>query len=1191
NSLNSIGAYISGGTFTNTGSMSVGTNGIAVLADMTDINMSGGTINLTGNKAVGFHLENGSNITGATGTVNVDGTDIVIFNIKGLSASIPNGLTINPTAGSTYILANIDEGLFTTGAGTLTASANSVLISGTKSGVMIGAGTVVTSTGTNSVALSADQVSTPALISPYNVEAENLGTITLGDSSAAIYVSNGASGLNSTDITVGDNSVGIFGKNGNGTGSIKNNGVITVGQNSQGLYAEGGITQVENISMINGTMANSVGMYASGVIPMLNSGTIDLSGVDSIGMFSVASPGSTVNIQNTGKIKIGNSTNPSNPAVGIYSENEDEVITNNGEIEVGAGSLGIYKFGHPTLSGTIQQNGKITVGSGGVGIYSNGDLVTLSPTSQIILQGNNEAVGVYGTNNSVITNTSSDLSIGNNNYGVVLETGAGFVNNAAVNMGTNEVLVYSTGGGIITNNFPITMIGDENIAVYATNGEYVSNTSVIDATGKIGNIGIYNKNGHILSTVTGKIYVGNSNVPVPSNPSDPSNKYAVGLYGEGAKIENHSDIEVGTGGIGIYIKDNNAATIAENYGHIILNGAGAIGLYAENGVIINEGTIDVNGNDGIGMAGVTSTLINGNNGIINLNADNGIGIYGNTGGSIENMGIINIGSGNNNIGIGKGSGTGIVNAGGLFGEGTVLGNTTINGNEVISSLGNSYPTPSIVNSGVINVSEYFTNEGGVIAIKVDPSTIRPAVAGSADDKARFVADSVQINAPYFSVSEENPVQILASFTQGTNANVYKLKDVFNPTTPGGGPNSGTIHVISKSLTWRATPEVNSLGNIDIWMEKIPYDDFTSGLWYEDFGLALDSKYGIYGISDKAIEIFNKIDMIETDQEPEFRRVMASLAGNVYANINQRENDIVKTFENSLHLLQDSTNNTKENVKISVIAGKGKNKEETDGVTDYDYTTTGVLALREVERTYKHTFGYSLGYVHTGFEFADGNESEEWVDTIQLGVHNKYKSNGWKIVNDLTGRASIHNVDRNIDWPSSDSRSEMDGTYETYSITSDNILGKEFGLGKKASIMPYGAFRAMYVTRPTFNESGLEALEVEGNKAWSAKPRAGVEVKGAVPLGAKTAWQLKGTLDLAYEYELADLNEREKARLTAIEDGYHKLSKPEDEKGTFRTRAAIGVEVEDRYGIFLTGEYLTGDDKNDYRAGVSLKAAF
>ena len=169
---------------------------------------------------------------------------------------------------------------------------------------------------------------------------------------------------------------------------------------------------------------------------------------------------------------------------------------------------------------------------------------------------------------------------------------------------------------------------------------------------------------------------------------------------------------------------------------------------------------------------------------------------------------------------------------------------------------------------------------------------------------------------------------------------------------------------------------------------------------------------------------------------------------------------------------------------------------------------------------------------------------------------------------------------------------MNGSYETYSITSDNILGKEFGLGKKASLMPYGAFRAMYVTRPTFNESGLEAVEVEGNDAWSAKPRAGVELKGAVPLGANTAWQLKGTLDLAYEYELADLNEREKARLISIEDGYHDLAKPEDENGNFSRKLIFGVEVQDRYGIFLNGEYSMGDhDQKDYRAGVSLKAVF
>ena len=116
------------------------------------------------------------------------------------------------------------------------------------------------------------------------------------------------------------------------------------------------------------------------------------------------------------------------------------------------------------------------------------------------------------------------------------------------------------------------------------------------------------------------------------------------------------------------------------------------------------------------------------------------------------------------------------------------------------------------------------------------------------------------------------------------------------------------------------------------------------------------------------------------------------------------------------------------------------------------------------------------------------------------------------------------------------------------------------------------------------------MEIEGNEAWSVKPRAGLELKGSAPLGS--IWELKGSLDLAYEYELSDLNERERAKLISIEDGYHKLSKPQDEKGTFRTRASIGIEIEDRYGVFLTGEYKLGRDaRDDYRAGVTLKAVF
>ena len=72
--------------------------------------------------------------------------------------------------------------------------------------------------------------------------------------------------------------------------------------------------------------------------------------------------------------------------------------------------------------------------------------------------------------------------------------------------------------------------------------------------------------------------------------------------------------------------------------------------------------------------------------------------------------------------------------------------------------------------------------------------------------ADFVSDAVKFYAPSFDTSE--PIGILSGFASGTHAEVYKLKDVFNPMTDDGGPNSGLVKVRSKSLTWSATPVLN-----------------------------------------------------------------------------------------------------------------------------------------------------------------------------------------------------------------------------------------------------------------------------------------------------------------------------------------------------------------------------------------------
>ncbi|MCP1226061.1 autotransporter domain-containing protein [Sebaldella sp. S0638] len=1181
-STGGVGVHLDKGTLTDISStITVGKNGLAIYAKDSAINLGGSTVvNLNGDNALGVYLAGNSTVSSMSNlTFNISGQNVMLFNLDFSTAPTPvlinAGFGINSVAsGSSYIGGNIINGHIKYTTNTSMYS-NGVLFNGKNSEIVIDSGSTIQAVaGANNIAAVVidGNINPPGTwLSRPNIDGENQGTIILGDQSVGILGKNGARLLNSGNILVGNESVGL--KSYAAQGEIFNEGIITIGSKSQGMFLKDGIGNPtgdlvnETTGQILSTAGEAVGMFGDDVEDTINRGLINLTGDSSIGMYITGViPYRTLN---DGIINMGNSSNVNNPSIGIYSITAGESITNNGTITLGQNSIGIY--GDQLL---INHNGTLNIGDNGVGIYSTNGTVALN-TGSALNFGTNEAVGVYGLDTTIVN--SSSFNLGNKNYGFILEGGS-LTNNVGTTatLGQDSVYLYSTKAPLVVNNGDLYLTGNDNIAFYTAadsltgiGGANVTNTGIIDGTSGHNNIGIYNYGGVV--TNTGSIKLGDSDLVLKTDATGAlvvdvdNSKYSVGIYGENSSIDNQGSIVAGYGAVGVVAKGGSAI----NKGMITTTGNYSMGMYTEGGVITNDtgAIINVTGNNTVGMAGKGTNSHIINHGTINVLGDNSIAMYGSYGTIITNTGVINITGTNSNA---------FVSPDPLdpnhFIAGTVNG-AVANSSYIHQSSG-VHQLPTLVNAGIIKTNGVLALDGIQVLIQPNPSTVTP----SSDPDYDFELSGTAIIADR--IVTDKPIKILPGFADGTIADVYKLEGVIQAT-------SGKYDFISGSLLWEATPKVTSTGS-DVYMSRKAYLEFASGLWFEDFGKALDDNFLNARNNEKATEIYNKTGYIKTEEE--FRHIMGSLAGNVYANINQRENDIARAFEDSLHILQDSTNNTKENVKISVIGGKGKNKEETDGVVGYDYTTTGVLALREVERTYKHTFGYSLGYVHTGFEFKDGNKSEEWVDTIQLGLHNKYNSKGWQLRNDLTGRASIHNVDRNIDWESPLKRSEMNGTYETYSITSDNILGKEFELGKKVSIMPYGGVRAMYVMRPTFEEKGLEALELEGNDAWSAKPRAGVELKGILPIG--TSWQLKGTLDFAYEYELADLNEREKARLIAVENGYHKLSKPEDEKGTFRTKATIGAEAVDRYGIFLTGEYSTGNDKeSDYRAGVTLKAVF
>ncbi|MCP1225670.1 autotransporter domain-containing protein [Sebaldella sp. S0638] len=1174
NSDNGIGVYadkieISGG-----GNITVGRNGVGIYAKDSDLYLSSLNINLHGDNSLGLYLEGNSNLWTGTGNIDIDGQNVVLYNIKtNAGTTINNDFTVTSTTGSTYTLGGINEGSVEyTGNSNLTS--NGTLVSGKNSTIYLNGSVITSDSGSVNVAAVALDGQGSGSITGMTMatDGENNGSILLGNSSVGIYGKNGSRISNVNMISVGDSSAGLMTSGLNS--SAVNSGTITVGTGSQGIYLKDG-DRVENLGtgIITGSGTGAIGIYAdnnsSAVMQIRNNGTINLADDKAIGIYSIGTNSHNIINNMSAILEIGNSTSTSDPGIGIYSAVSGSTITNFGTVTSGKNSIGIYSNG-----GVVNNNGISNIGDSGVGIYSTGGIVNLNMGSSLNM-GTNGAVGVYGVYSAV--RNSWHLNVGSNNYGFIIKGGS-FTNDSGTNsvVDKDSVFMYSSEAATVVNNGSLMSLSSDNIGFYmgqdsvsGLSGAAMTNNGSIFLMGGNNNVGIYNYGGTVdnYGTVnvadSGLVFItkkdGSKELDIEES------KYAVGIYGENASIVNHASgsISAGYGGYGIVAKGGTAV----NDGLITTTGDYSTGMYTEGGIVTNNHIINVTGNNTIGMAGKGAGAQLINNGQINITGDNAIGMYANIGTVIINNGTIDINGANGQIFVSSDP----ADTGHNVETGSAIINGSTTGN-IINSAGTVHTLPELINAGIIKTSGVLALGGIQVMIKPDPSTKQ----ASSNPDYDFELSGTSITADHITTSK--PIVILPGFADGTNANVYKLEGVINAT-------SGQYDFISGSLLWEATPKATGTGS-DVYMSRKSFTDFTDGLWFEEFGSALENNY--LSASEDGVKIYNKTGYIKTEEE--FRNIMGSLAGNVYSNINHRENDIAESLENSLNLMQDSVNNTKENVKVSVIAGKGKNNEKTDGVTGYDYTTAGALALREVERTYRHTFGYSLGYLHTVFEFKDGNESEEWVDTIQLGAHNKYKSNDWELRNDLTGRVSFHNIDRNIDWGSPLGRSEMNGTYETYSITSDNILGKNFDLNKKVSIVPYGGFRVMYVTRPTFSETGLESLQVKGNDAWSVKPRAGVELKGVMPVGE--SWKLKGTLNFAYEYELADLNEREYAKLTSIETGYHKLSKPEDDKGIIRTGVSMGLEIEDRYGVFVTGDYKTGNDKeDDYRVGVTLKAVF
>ena len=609
-----IGIYGEKTTISNLGTISVGSNGIAIYAknnsEITDL----GSLNL-GADGIGVMLDSTSDLTAANVSVTSNGTG---------------------TSGKTVIFYK------GTGAGHKTIN----------------------------VAINASALNKGTAVYAENMSITSQGALNIGTSGIGIFVKGTGTnlGYNEGNITLGvgkTGAVGMYTK----TAHIVNNaaGVINVNDSSQiGMYAEGS-SQALNRGTINLNVDGSTGIYLKGAYTELDStGNIVFGGKSSIGVFGEGARvefGDNMTLSNANENKnifvygkdsrveitagktvtidgMAAAATPGNKTVGIYLENAGTgsrfVSNTTGKLNVVNEAVGLYSKGNNNLDVNVTATGDKTTG-----VFIDG---ASEITGTVTARGN--AVGVYGSG-GVVTVGAAGLTLNTDTArgtGMYLTDGASAaggtitVNNTAA--GTKNIGVYyskGTASGTVTNSSDISLAGSESIGIYAADGiNLVNNSDITSTAGKSENIGSYVGGGSQLTsagtiTMNDSDSIGmyteegkgiNSGNILMNGASSAPNKSVVGMVaetqaGKTAAVENSGTISAGAN-LGMYIG----------------------GLGTSSGK--NTGTITTTTGTGVYVDGAANTF-DGTGGTINSNK---VGIYlKNTGANKITTGTLNIVSG------------------------------------------------------------------------------------------------------------------------------------------------------------------------------------------------------------------------------------------------------------------------------------------------------------------------------------------------------------------------------------------------------------------------------------------------------------------------------------------------------------------------------------------------------------------
>ena len=635
-----VGISLNASTGTNetTGTISLGTNfSTGIYGEASSTLTNAGSITGDKQKAVGMAAKasTATNNSGATITLSgINSTGMFGLAVGSTKSALTNSGTINGNGeGAVGIAVNDSKATNNSGATINLTAKKSTGMFGEVGSIVTNAGTIETSTA-------------------------NPGTTEEGLVGIAVNASTATNETTGQIILGTAFSTGMFGEN---NGSTK--------------------STITNKGSITGNKEKSVGMAVKGSTATNNSGaTITLNGTNSTGMFGEANGTVKSDVTNSGTI-----TGKGEGAVGVAVIGSDATNSNGATISLQAKkSTGMFGKTSSTIknAGTIET--KIVAPAtqpadsteGLVGIALNGSTGTNESTGVINL-GTAHSTGMFGENNSILTNAGNITGTADNAVGMAAKASIA-TNNATITLnGANSKGMFGEADGTtksnVVNNGTIKGVNGSTVGM-AVDGSDATNKSgkSIVLEGK-GSTGIFGKNGSTVSnagTIETKI-VAPATQPADSteglvgialNASKGTNEttgeiklgtaHSTGIFGEASStIKNAGKITGAKDIAGIVGIASDKSTVTNVSGAIItLQGIKSTGIFGKAGsTVTNAGTIDAvapttqpaNSTEGlVGIALNASTGTNTSTGEIKLGTAHSTGMFGENVSTIENAGKI-----------------------------------------------------------------------------------------------------------------------------------------------------------------------------------------------------------------------------------------------------------------------------------------------------------------------------------------------------------------------------------------------------------------------------------------------------------------------------------------------------------------------------------------------------------------------